>query len=151
MGRPRSVARYIRLVLASGLLLWLSCAYASTIWCLWMNHLSHEWPQAEGEVTVSEWVTSSRYRIEYDYLVDGKQYAGRRMSYLPRKSGVEGNLAEMRYRVADRVAVYYDPGHASRSVLESSPAGRGYFLSLGVITVVLLVIGRHMYALVRSG
>jgi hypothetical protein len=117
---------------------------------------SQHWPSVEGEITSSYVQQDVRSiedsskkptfspKISYQYSVGGKTYTGEKISFSGGEGGEKKNKAQAvvnRYSSGKKVAVYYDPNHPEKAVLETGfswktfmpfAAGLG-FLIVGII------------------
>lgn len=94
---------------------------------------SESWPSVEGTMTVSEVEshtssggrnqpsrTTYRPRVAYEYVVDGRTYAGQHFEFVEHGDSDSG-VIERRLRgfeVGRTVPVFYDPENPARSVLQ---------------------------------
>jgi len=94
--------------------------------------------------------TMYRPEIRYEYVVDGHEYASRRLDFLDRaaswRSYAEGVIA--RYPIGRDVDVFYDPEDPAKSVLERDNA-KGW-ASLLVVVGLMIIAGAVVWALAAS-
>lgn len=112
------------------------------------------WPTVEGRIVRSgirseqstsrddkgrERTTTSYYAdLSYEYAVDGKPFAGTRITAIDGQSGSEADAQAtlVRYPVDARVPVAYDPSAPEQSVLEPGKwGGAGFLLLFGALFI----------------
>jgi hypothetical protein len=144
------------------LLITLAMFGAAIFFILWsgyeivLAYQSQQWPSVEGEITSSYVQRDVRAiensskkptytpKISYQYTVNGKTYTGEKISFSGGEGGEKKNEAQAvvdHYFSGKKIAVYYDPEHPKKAVLETGfrwqtfmpcAAGLG-FLIVGII------------------
>lgn len=89
---------------------------------------SKEWPTVEGTITRSELAKSrdsdgnTMYsaNVNYDYIVDGKQYDGSSIRVVDGTTSVKSGVKKTvrKYKEGSSVTVHYDPEFPNTAVLE---------------------------------
>lgn len=98
---------------------------------------SKEWPAVEGIITRSELAKSKNSdgntmysaNINYDYVVDGKEYNGSGVRVVDGTTSVKSGVKKTvrKYKEGSSVTVHYDPEFPNTAVLEP---GTGFLLGL---------------------
>lgn len=85
--------------------------------------IAAQWPQANGEILRSEFLSSTssqanQLRLEYAFEVDGQVHQGTRISFTMIWGGGFTRALESRYPPGQKVEVYYEPSDPTQAVLE---------------------------------
>lgn len=117
---------------------------------------SANWPSTDGTITHSTIEQKRRKarvyyvpKIEYRYVIDGREYTGSRVSFLVREFDLsESGAKEManRYPLNSTCKVFYDPADPSGCTLESGTTSTGSLL-IALLPIGILAVGVY---LVRS-
>jgi hypothetical protein len=128
-------------------------AIVALSWQLTLSLASAKWPRTEGKILASSVETiDGEYpsyvpRVEYEYVVDGRNYRSRKLrcSFWSSSFKSRARRIAAAYRPGDPVAVWYDPEKPSRAVLQTGG-------SVGLLAAILAVsvIGPGLAFLFRN-
>ncbi len=122
------------------------------------------WPQAEGVVTASKFISRGsrkmdnlKYypKVSYEYTVKGRTFTSSRIRfqiggyYSTNRLGIEQIIKE--YPVKKKIAVYYDPQDPAKSCLETGSTGGTTFL-VGMLCMLIgfILIVSAIVAAIKS-
>lgn len=112
---------------------------------------SRGWPTAEGRIVHSSrddaW-EKSRARIRYTYVVDGRAFAGSRVSFDDAHGPRAWSIVQ-RYSEGQGVDVRYAPEDPSVAVLEPGPNASNYFWVALLIPINLLLLAVTLLELLK--
>ncbi len=130
---------------------------------------SHAWPQTEGKIVSiavetnsstgtrtpgwgsSPGHTSHKPVVMYEYTVGGVRYTSSNLFFGDKSFSIMNDAVEIanRYRVGQRVRVYYKPDYPKTSAIETGKGGiptsliiGAAFLSIGLLFLVVAVVNR---------
>ncbi len=77
-------------------------------------------------------------QVHYEYQVGGQKFEGKQVGFGGASYGLQAGMEKLRqYPQGVLVTVHYDPSNPANAVLETNPAGMGFYFLLGFVILFL--------------